>query len=43
MLENKPFKLVAVALANKNARITWAVMTRGEVFREHKEISAMAA
>ena len=43
LLENKPFKLVAVALANKNARITWAVMTRGEVFREHKEISAMAA
>jgi transposase len=33
LLEKKPFKLVAVALANKTARIAWAIMTRGEVFR----------
>ena len=29
LLAKKPFKLVAVALANKMARIAWAVMTKG--------------
>jgi transposase len=29
----KPLKLAAVALANKTARIVWAVLTRGEVYR----------
>lgn len=29
----KPLKLAAVALANKLARIIWAVLTRGEVYR----------
>ncbi len=29
----KPDKLVAVAMANKAARIAWVVMTRGEVYR----------
>jgi len=29
----KPFKVAAVALANKLARIVWAIMTRGEAFR----------
>ena len=29
LLAKKPFKLVAVALANKMARIAWAVMARG--------------
>lgn len=33
MLESKPKKLAAVALANKLARIAWAVMTRQEDFR----------
>jgi transposase len=33
LLERKPTKLVAVALANKTARIAWAVMTRGETYR----------
>jgi transposase len=33
LLAKKPFKLVAVALANKNARIAWVIMTRGESFR----------
>jgi transposase len=33
MLESKPKKLAAVALANKMARIAWAVMTRQENFR----------
>ena len=33
LLERKPRKLVAVALANKMARIIWAMMTRGEAYR----------
>ena len=33
LMERKPFKVAAVALANKLARIAWAVMTRGEPFR----------
>jgi len=33
LLHRKPAKLVAVALANKTARIAWAVMTRGETYR----------
>ena len=32
-LASKPRKLVAVALANKMARIGWALMTRQEDFR----------
>ena len=32
--ERKPAKLAAMALANKTARIIWAVLTRGEVYRE---------
>ena len=43
LLAKKPFKLVAVALANKTARIAWAVMARGEVFREGMEVRAQAA
>jgi transposase len=34
LLEKKPFKLAAVALANKMARVAWAIMTRGETFRD---------
>jgi len=33
LLHRKPAKLVAVAMANKTARIAWAVMTRGETYR----------
>ena len=29
----KPYKVAAIALANKLARIVWAIMTRGEAFR----------
>jgi len=32
LLAKKPFKLVAVALANKMARIAWAIMTRNESY-----------
>jgi transposase len=33
LLARKPYKLVAVALANKMARIVWAVLTKNEEFR----------
>jgi transposase len=33
LLARKPRKVVAVALANKMARIAWVLMTRGEVCR----------
>jgi len=33
LLERKPRKLAAVALANKMARIIWAMLTRGESYR----------
>jgi error-prone DNA polymerase len=33
ILERRPVRLVTVALANKMARIAWAVMTRNEVYR----------
>lgn len=32
LLERKPTKIATVALANKTARIAWAVMTRAEVY-----------
>ena len=34
LLERRPRKLAAVALANKTARIIWAMMTRGEAYRQ---------
>jgi transposase len=37
LLATKPRKLAAVALANKLARIAWAVMSRGEMFRSVPE------
>ena len=39
MLSRKPPMLVRVALANKMARIVWALMTRGGVYKS----PAMAA
>ena len=38
LLARRPTKVAAVALANKSARIAWAVMTRGEVYRATNEI-----
>ena len=42
MLARNPAKLVAVALANRTARIVWAVMTRGHGYRA-EEIAGQAA
>ncbi len=36
LLRRKPAKLVAVAMANKAARIAWVVMTRDEIYRPPK-------
>jgi transposase len=33
LLAKKPARLVSVALANKLARIIWAIMRTGEIFR----------
>lgn len=34
LLATKPVRLVTVALANKMARIVWAILCRGEIYRE---------
>jgi transposase len=36
LLQRKPFKVAAVALANKTARIAWAVLARGEAYQAGK-------
>ena len=33
LLERRPRKVAAVALANKMVRIIWAMMARGEAYR----------
>jgi hypothetical protein len=38
MLARKPKLVVAVALANKNARIVWALMAKGGVYRVPGEV-----
>ena len=42
LLARKPVRLVTVALANKTARIVWAVMVRGEVYQQ-RHVPALAA
>ena len=43
LLERKPRKLAAVALANKMARIVWAIMATGEAYRGNKASAMQAA
>jgi len=43
LLERKPRKLAAVALANKMARIVWAMMATGEAYRGSKKVATQAA
>ena len=38
----RPIKVAAVALANKIARIAWAMMVRGERFKEPRLLPAVA-
>ena len=40
LLQRRPPRVVTIAVANKMARIAWAVMSRGETFRQ--EASAIA-
>jgi transposase len=42
LLARKPARLASVALANKMARIAWAILNRGEVFRKSIPLSAAA-
>ena len=42
MLERKPPKLVAIALANKIARIAWKLMLTGENYQNKAALPAMA-
>ncbi len=41
LLQNKPRKLVAIALPSKMARIAWAIMTSGEVYWRQTAIVAV--
>ena len=42
LLARRPFKVVAVALANKMARIIWAVLTKGGTYRNTGAVSGAA-
>ena len=40
LLARKPAKVVAVAIANKTARIAWAVLTKKEIYRAQRTATA---
>jgi transposase len=42
LLARRPFKVVAVALANKMARIIWALLTKGGTYRKSAVATAQA-
>ncbi len=43
LMQRRSAKVAAVALANKMARIIWALMTSGERYREPVAVVSMAA
>ncbi len=42
LMARKHYKLVAVALANKTARIIWALLAKGGVYERSTEVTAIA-
>jgi transposase len=40
LLANKPARVASVALANKLARIAWALLSRQDVYRPHRQVQA---
>lgn len=40
LIERRPPNVVAVAIANKMARISWALMARGGIYRSAPELAA---
>jgi transposase len=42
VLQRRPVRLVTVALANKMARVAWALMTRKQVYRATGRVAAAA-
>jgi transposase len=43
LLSRKPARVVTVALANKAARVIWAIMARGEIYRAPQTAGAVVA
>ena len=43
LLSRKPVRVVTVALANKTARVIWAIMTRGGTYRAPQPAGAVVA
>ena len=43
LLAKRPYKVVAVALANKMARIVWALLNKGGIYRPSEPMTASAA
>jgi transposase len=42
LLSRKPARMVTVALANKAARVIWAIMARGGIYRAQPAVAAVA-
>ena len=43
ILARRPYKVVAVALANKIARIIWALLTKGGTYRNMEAATGVAS